>query len=1030
MISTPCTPIDRARQLLAIGLAALITSSTASGQALDADAARRLQEENAALRRRLAEMEAISRPAAPATTTVQPRPAAAGPVAPSAIPPADADVVTLSAFDVSTERDFGYLKTNAATATKIGMEIQRIPMNVQVLSREFLDDTNAKSLTDLFRYSAAASGDTRFAMRVPANSATPQGTFTMRGFVVNSLMKNGVFRYTSYNLDSIDRVDVIKGPAAVFFGQGYPGGVINYISKLPQFTEIPTTVSVTVNDNSGQKIVLDHNAILSKKAAFRVVGSWEDTQGERRFEYRRGIAVNPSMVFVPFDSGKVKITLEAEQLDEQFSWNDYDWIWSDFAGWKAAATTGQYGSSTATLANTIVANTGNGLAANVVQGTSTPTLAYATYINNKRIATSNWSLPAYTSVERGAYITNRAGQFVKDEAFNYTSRGANFKNTIRNVTATIDMSPFEWLDVRYNYFKENSENYSVGQGGALTTPYANGINWNAGTGNLSGYYRYAQTHNIDAVVKLDFFGVKSKLLAGFQRINPYQQFLGGQLATDAQWAFLPGARNTTSNPDYRGTNVGIYNHGNVPINQVIYDRAGAIKPVRQIYSNFDPGFEIYPDISVYHQTDRNALDGYKDKQHSMYLNYQATLLEDRLTVLAGYREEKRWARGQYQPNNYPWYIYFPEMDLRPDLYPENVWGHSISYQRGLRSDQKGDSYMGGLSFAITKDISVYASNSKTFKFNSGRVGGLFVGDEVLWYNEARAFGAGGVPGQSFSYLGQLITSQAQFQTLLGSRGVYDLIKNEEGTNWEVGAKISKADGTLVGTFSVFRGERENQMLDDGARQSNLEEPLNFSTTLFPVGSPYRNTRLLRWRTTDLLNRIEGTEAEVIWSPRRNFQAVINGSWLKTAKTVYDKTRAAPGTTAYNALTPAAKVASDIYYTARLENVPEFRFNFFGNYTFTDGLINGVGRGARVGFGMRYSSETVVSRSVDWNPLAGGYQAGDYIVFDLTVGYPWEILGYRVDTTFGLYNVTDEKYSEGSFAQSPARNWTFRNTLKF
>ena len=78
-------------------------------------------------------------------------------------------------------------------------------MNVSVISREFLNDTNAQSLTDLFRYTAAAAGDTRFAMRIPANSATPQGTFTMRGFVVNSLMRNGIFRYTSYNLDTVER---------------------------------------------------------------------------------------------------------------------------------------------------------------------------------------------------------------------------------------------------------------------------------------------------------------------------------------------------------------------------------------------------------------------------------------------------------------------------------------------------------------------------------------------------------------------------------------------------------------------------------------------------------------------------------------------------------------------------------------------------------------------------------------------------------------------------------------------------------
>jgi outer membrane receptor protein involved in Fe transport len=265
-------------------------------------------------------------------------------------------------------------------------------------------------------------------------------------------MRNGIFRYTNYSLDSIDRVEVVKGPAAVFFGQGYPGGVINYISKLPQLSVNDTAMTYEVNSNSGQRAVLDHNAALGKKSALRVVGSWEDTQGERRFEYKRAYNINPSVAFVPFDSGKFKITAEAEFLREKFNWNDYDWIYSDFDGWKDAATTGRYGSSTATLANTIVASAGNGLAANVVQNTTTPTLAYATYINNKRLATGNLSLPAYTSVQRGAYITDKSGARYLDEAFNYTSRGASFENTIDTFSITADLSPFKFLDLRYNFF--------------------------------------------------------------------------------------------------------------------------------------------------------------------------------------------------------------------------------------------------------------------------------------------------------------------------------------------------------------------------------------------------------------------------------------------------------------------------------------------------------------------------------------------------------------------------------------------------
>lgn len=949
------------------------------------------------------------------------------------------EVVQLSPFTVESEKDYGYLKTNAATATRIGMEVQKVPMNISVISREFLEDTNARSLTDLFRYSSSSSGDSRFRMRVPANEATPQGSFTMRGFQVNTIMRNGVFRYLSHNVDNVERIEVVKGPASVFFGQGYPGGVINYITKRPSFTKIPTTISYALDDNSGMRLTLDHNAPLSKKAAFRIVGSWQDLQGERRFEYHKNFNLSPSLTLIPFDSGKVTINLEFEYVKERYNFNDYDWIYSDFDGWKNAALTGAYGSSTATLASTIAANAGNGLAANVVQTTTTPTLAYSTYINNKRNATGDLTLPAYTSVKRGAYITDASGNRIHDEAFNYTSRGAYHDNENEVFTATIDLAPFDWVDVRYVYTNDRAVNNSVGQGGALTTPYADGVHWNVGLGNRSGYWRYTQVHNLDLIFKFDLFGVKSKVLTGYQRSTWTQQYLGGAAQSDINWAFLPGARNTVSNPDYAGVNRGKYDFGGVPVNQLIYDRNGAIKPVRQIYNNFDPGFEIYPDINQYFQDDRNALDGYKPKLEGMYVNYQGSLLDDRLTVLGGYREEKKWERFQPQVNNFPWYTYFPDMHLDPVAYPENVWGHSVNYQRTIPLDQKGESWMGGASFAVNKNLNVYGSVSKIFKFNAGNVGGIFVGDEMLIAQGIiDEYAARGMAGQ-FIYRGQSITSGSQIQSIFDSLGYYKDVPNEFGKNYEVGVKYTSDDNKIVGTLSLFSANRTNRREDDGVAQSNMNEPLNYNTNPIWIAGAARSGlvsasasstgRVFRVRSYGNKVKIEGAEAEVIWTPIRNFQAVINGSWMPTAKTVKDDrpVYSKPGSDYYNnTLTAAQKRDADILWKSRVENVPEYRFNAFGKYTLTDGPA----RGASVGVGMRYSSKTVVSRSVDWNPLNGGYQAGDYLVFDVTAAYPWEFLGYKVRTSLGIYNVTDKEYSEGSYALSPARNFLFTNTLSF
>ncbi len=135
---------------MSLGLAASIAASTGFAQAPTADSMRRLQDENAALRKRLAELEGKAAPAAPAPAAAPTTAKAPAAKAPATLK-TDEGVQALTPFEVRSDKDYGYLKTNSATATRIGMEIQKIPLNVQVISREFLDDTNSRSLTDLFR---------------------------------------------------------------------------------------------------------------------------------------------------------------------------------------------------------------------------------------------------------------------------------------------------------------------------------------------------------------------------------------------------------------------------------------------------------------------------------------------------------------------------------------------------------------------------------------------------------------------------------------------------------------------------------------------------------------------------------------------------------------------------------------------------------------------------------------------------------------------------------------------------------------
>src|SRR5690606_5907748 len=63
--------------------------------------------------------------------------------------PLDDDVQVLSPFQVESERDFGYVKTNSVTATRIGARIMDTPLQVQVLSEDFIADTNMTDIQDV-----------------------------------------------------------------------------------------------------------------------------------------------------------------------------------------------------------------------------------------------------------------------------------------------------------------------------------------------------------------------------------------------------------------------------------------------------------------------------------------------------------------------------------------------------------------------------------------------------------------------------------------------------------------------------------------------------------------------------------------------------------------------------------------------------------------------------------------------------------------------------------------------------------------
>jgi outer membrane receptor protein involved in Fe transport len=1051
MNSVPSYQKHRAGKYLVTCLAALVAVSAPSLRATAADDLAKLQEENAALRKQNAELEAQKSAATTTTTTTT----TAAPATTSTTA-TDEGVTTMSKFTVATDHDNGYLKTNSATATRIGMEVQRTPLAIEIKSAEFLADTNTQSLTDILRYTSSGSGDNNFAMARPANGATPQGAFTMRGFQVNTLLRNGVKRYTDFSLDDTERVEIIKGPAALFFGNGEPGGVINYITKQPVFARIPTTLAYITGTDQKQKWVLDTNQMFSPKAALRIVASSENSGGQRRFEFTKSDSFVGSLAIVPFDSGKLRITAEAEY--SQLKYNQTrgnEWYYPQ--GWFDAYANTQSApgaASLVTLEQGAVAN-GFSLAGNAIGSAGAAALmasryniigGYGNWGTDLRTGTGNYTTPNYTRIERGAYYLDANGNKIHDTGFNWDARGAFNNDAVRTVDVTFEVSPFEWVDGRYVITADNNR-FDDNEGGYA--PYADGRQFSSFGGvaaNSAGYYSKTTDHQFDLIFKKDFWGLKNKLLVGGTFHENIQQY---NAQAYLNYALIPGANNATGNPGYIYTGGTATQGANtIPANQVIRDRYGNIKTVVQVFNNWDPGYEIQPDIHPLLVIDRVLLDGYYSQEQAGYINYQGQAFDDRLTILGGVRREEHRDSGQYLTSNFPYYAPPPSAYYDTVTYPPGVYNYDPGYagdRDGEHSRVAGTAWMVGLSYQIKKDINVYVSTSKIYNRNGAtNAGGFSTLAVPLWYQAANYY-LGSLPGGNaahpFVYNGQTINSVTDLFNALHANGADVLIKPETGRNSEVGVKTSLWDDKLVGTLSFFHTFRVNRRIDDTNSQ-NIDA-LNytnnyqyFGTPAVAATNPYGNfsgSRLLRWRTVGQKDIIEGADFETTWSPIKNFQTVINGAWLWTAKTDNAPTIPKPGSAAYNAFnlaTPAgmaAKVNSDIYYGARLENVPEYRLNSFSKYTITDGFFHGLS----LALGTRYSSKMVVSRDVTWNPLNGGFQAGNYFVFDANVSYPWELAGYKIQTTFSVQNLTDKLYFESSaVVASPGRQLFITNKLSF
>ena len=219
--------------------------------------------------------------------------------------------VQLSPFIVSTSGDEGYRAANTLSGTRMNASLFQTPAAISVLTKELLDDIGAQTTEDYLRFATNSDHDpiTTAGNQVGQHSDVQ---VKIRGFTGASLTRD-YFSYPGANSDrfNIERIEANRGPNAVLYGIGGPGGVLNISSKQAVINGRRRSASFTTGNYDKKRSEADLALPLIKdRLSLRLNSLYEDKGGWAEFEFERRKGLALAGTYQPFANTVVRAAWE------------------------------------------------------------------------------------------------------------------------------------------------------------------------------------------------------------------------------------------------------------------------------------------------------------------------------------------------------------------------------------------------------------------------------------------------------------------------------------------------------------------------------------------------------------------------------------------------------------------------------------------------------------------------------------------------------------------------------------------------
>ncbi|MGC7404052.1 TonB-dependent siderophore receptor [Pandoraea pneumonica] len=207
-------------------------------------------------------------------------------------------VTDTSLTESATGPGRGYVAKRMRTATKTDADTLTQPQATSTVTRQQMDDQGAITVDQALRYTTGVytqdGTDVRF------------DQLRARGFDIDAYLDGlALFqspRFATARVDPylLDRIDVMFGPSSVLYGQGNPGGLVNYTSKLPT-EQAQHEITLQIGNHNTYQAGFDLSGPVNADGTvlYRVVGLARDAKTQVSAIKDERLAIAPSITFKP-----------------------------------------------------------------------------------------------------------------------------------------------------------------------------------------------------------------------------------------------------------------------------------------------------------------------------------------------------------------------------------------------------------------------------------------------------------------------------------------------------------------------------------------------------------------------------------------------------------------------------------------------------------------------------------------------------------------------------------------------------------